>query len=598
MTDTSSHSDAPLSSPFQEEIDLDNYYASESSKRVLLSINQAVADGTRLMVLTGEEGSGKTMLCNKLDRDPQDVFTTVFFPRTVDSFEDVVRIVALGLGLDLKQGDESRTVDTLLDEISEVMVQGGLPLFLIFDEAENIYLATLERIRKMLDRLSEDGGRIHVLFAGRKTFLENCQQLSMCAFTNNEEYQINLDPLSEEETVSYIQYCSSKIPGIDSVALFTPEVIKNIYEISGGNFRMINILAEEAVQKDGDDTSFMVLLENVKEEGQGEAKGRDVFQLVQQYFQQYRSYLPYAAVFAGILCIGGVFLFSSDNEETDTAAAPPAEILREVEKPVVIKIEPAKQVEAEISTSVKIPNVVSVQETSPPIVTNDEPKQIATENVAQQLPEVEIEVEQQTKFSDPSQEQPVQIEDDPVQEVVAQEAKPVKPIIETPVEDVVEIVTLVRDSKTKKRPGRLPKTTQVTIKEQIKKEKSRNEVREVIASNAHFTIEQLYKKRLMAGSSWYNNQKNDKYTVQLMVLTSETAEKNLKKMLREDRYRQEAGNFYIFKKLSTSDTLFVFYGEYSTIAKARLAQNSLPRFLRDHKPYAISIKGAMAKVRR
>lgn len=598
MTDTSSHSDDPLSSPFQEEIDLDNYYASESSKRVLLSINQAVADGTRLMVLTGEEGSGKTMLCNKLDRDPQDVFTTVFFPRTVDSFEDVVRIVALGLGLDLKQGDESRTVDTLLDEISEVMVQGGLPLFLIFDEAENIYLATLERIRKMLDRLSEDGGRIHVLFAGRKTFLENCQQLSMCAFTNNEEYQINLDPLSEEETVSYIQYCSSKIPGIDSVALFTPEVIKNIYEISGGNFRMINILAEEAVQKDGDDTSFMVLLENVKEEGQGEAKGRDVFQLVQQYFQQYRSYLPYAAVFAGILCIGGVFLFSSDNEETDTAAAPPAEILREVEKPVVIKIEPAKQVETGMSTSVKIPNAVSVQETSPPIVTNDEPKQIATENVAQQLPEVEIEVEQQTKFSDPSQEQPVQIEDDPVQEVVAQEAKPVKPIIETPVEDVVEIVTLVRDSKTKKRPGRLPKTTQVTIKEQIKKEKSRNEVREVIASNAHFTIEQLYKKRLMAGSSWYNNQKNDKYTVQLMVLTSETAEKNLKKMLREDRYRQEAGNFYIFKKLSTSDTLFVFYGEYSTIAKARLAQNSLPRFLRDHKPYAISIKGAMAKVRR
>ena len=123
-------------------------------------------------------------------------------------------------------------------------------------------------------------------------------------------------------------------------------------------------------------------------------------------------------------------------------------------------------------------------------------------------------------------------------------------------------------------------------------------MREVIASNAHFTVEQLYKKRLMAGSSWYNQAKNDKYTVQVMVLTSDTAEGNLKKMLLEERYRQEAGNFYIFKKHSTSDTIFVFYGEYPTISQARLAQNSLPQFLRKHKPYAISVKGAMAKVRR
>lgn len=123
-------------------------------------------------------------------------------------------------------------------------------------------------------------------------------------------------------------------------------------------------------------------------------------------------------------------------------------------------------------------------------------------------------------------------------------------------------------------------------------------MREVIATNAHFTVDQLYKKRLMAGTPWYNNEKNHKYTVQIMVLTSDTAEANLKKMLQEDSYRQEAGNFYIFKKVTTSDTLFVFYGEYATIAEARLAQNNLPQFLRSHKPYAISIKGAMAKVRR
>jgi septal ring-binding cell division protein DamX len=126
----------------------------------------------------------------------------------------------------------------------------------------------------------------------------------------------------------------------------------------------------------------------------------------------------------------------------------------------------------------------------------------------------------------------------------------------------------------------------------------RNAVQEVIASNARFTADQLYKKRVMAGSPWYNHKKDDKYTVQLMVLKSASVEENFKEMLQEDRYRQEAGNFFIFRKLATSNTLFIFYGEYATIFQTRLAQSSLPQFLRDHKPYAISVKGAIAKVRR
>jgi septal ring-binding cell division protein DamX len=87
------------------------------------------------------------------------------------------------------------------------------------------------------------------------------------------------------------------------------------------------------------------------------------------------------------------------------------------------------------------------------------------------------------------------------------------------------------------------------------------------------------------------------YTVQLMALASWTAEQNLKKLLAEHRYRQEAGNFYIFKQTAASKNIFVFYGEYPTLERARLVRDSLPKFLRDHKPYALSIKGAIAKVR-
>lgn len=596
MTETPLHTETEEQSPFQEEIVLDNYFVTENTEKILHSINQAIANGVRIIVLSGDEGSGKTMLCHELDRDSQETCKTIFFPRTVDSFEDVVRIVALGLGFDPQVGGDARTIDEVLEEISASLKSDGEPLLLIFDEAENIYLATLERIRKMLDRLSESGGHIHVLFSGRNTFIENCQQLSMCDFQNKEEHHAQIEPLSETETADYLFHSCSKLTDVDEGMIFSPEVVHNIYQISGGNFRMTNILAEEAIQKDGDNTSFMVLLENVKEETVEAGKNNGFIVLFKEYVEQCRTYLPHTGVGVGVVLLGLLFLLWGKGEEREIQPEPT--VVEKVDDSLTIKPEPEKK-------SVE-PNVL-IDTTTPAITPqagmgsiNGEGKEalVVQEKVAEQIPEVEIDVQQQTEFSTPVEETSMD-----VKEVVEKSTEGPPPVIlatkvSRKTKELVEIVELLRVDTTKKRPGKLPKTTQVTIKEQAIKQKHRNEVREVIASNAHFTIEQLYKKRLMAGTSWYNNKKNHKYTVQLMVLTSETAEGNLKEMLQEDRYRQEAGKFYIFKKLSTSDTLFVFYGEYDTIAQARLAQNSLPQFLRKHKPYAISVKGAMAKVRR
>jgi type II secretory pathway predicted ATPase ExeA/septal ring-binding cell division protein DamX len=599
MIETPLHTEREEQSPFQEEIVLDNYFATENAEKILRSVNQAIADGVRLVVLSGDEGSGKTMLCHKLDSDPQQTCKTVFFPRTVDSFEDVVRIVALGLGLDPQVGGDARTIDEVLEEISTSLISVGEPLLLIFDEAENIYLATLERIRKMLDRLSGSGAHIHVLFSGRTTFLENCQQLSMCDFQNKEEHHVLIEPLTEIETADYLFHSCSKLVDVECGMIFTPEVVRNIYHVGGGNFRMTNILAEEAVQKDGDNTSFMVLLENVKEDAveSGESRGLGMF--LKNYADQYRAYIPHTSIGVGIVLLCILFLFGGDGEQDEMQA----------EIPVIEKVDDSPTIKPELETSnaepevvIDIPKQVITPQTEMGTQIEEVKEPVVVEEKGESpLPEVEIDVQQQTEFSSPALEK-----SEGMNEVTSETAEGVPPVLLTskvvnktkePIEHV-EIVELLRDSSSKRRPGRLPKTTRVTIKEQAVKEKPRNEVREVIASNAHFTVEQLYKKRLMAGTSWYNNKKNHKYTVQVMVLTSETAEGNLKKMLQEDRYRQEAGNFYIFKKLSTSDTLFVFYGEYDTIAQARLAQNSLPQFLRKHKPYAISVKGAMSKVRR
>ena len=87
-------------SHFQEKAVLENYFAGANRGEVLSQLKEAMQKGVTLMVLTGEEGSGKTMICRLLERETLPPCRTIFFSRTVDSFEEVVRIIAIRLGLD------------------------------------------------------------------------------------------------------------------------------------------------------------------------------------------------------------------------------------------------------------------------------------------------------------------------------------------------------------------------------------------------------------------------------------------------------------------------------------------------------------------
>jgi septal ring-binding cell division protein DamX len=107
--------------------------------------------------------------------------------------------------------------------------------------------------------------------------------------------------------------------------------------------------------------------------------------------------------------------------------------------------------------------------------------------------------------------------------------------------------------------------------------------------------EQLYRDRVRASAKWLAGGYRDAYTVQLMMLASEQAEDNIKKLLVQDDYFAIRNNLYILRKKTSPPTLFVFYGTYDSMEQARQARNNMPLFLRKHHPYALSINDAMRK---
>jgi len=54
--------------PFQEKIDLENFFMDGGRAEVLARLQESIDVGVPLLVMTGEEGSGKTMLCRMLEQ--------------------------------------------------------------------------------------------------------------------------------------------------------------------------------------------------------------------------------------------------------------------------------------------------------------------------------------------------------------------------------------------------------------------------------------------------------------------------------------------------------------------------------------------------
>ncbi len=569
-------------SPFAEAIVLERFYAGAGRGDVLARMQDAVASGVSLMVLSGGEGSGKTMMCRMLEHEIEDSTITIFFPHTVESFEDVVRKIFKRLGLQPPAADDKKNIDVAVERINAFLSQRAKGLLIIFDEAENIYLATLERIRKMLDRITAAGGRIHILFSGRKTFLENCEQLSLCDFRNSDDLHFDLSPLSEAETEEYLRICVEGLTNPDVQKIINDEVIRNIHSLAKGNFRTINVLANESLRSQGNDTSFMELLENVKDEVGAVA---DKIPPVMPLVKRFSPYLPWiGGALGALLLLFILFQSPADKSETKPDVPPsPADVAQGVGDR---KEEP--QPLAQAGSPEESPLPIQPEPATAP----GSPGAVKEEGVGT-APEIELldttadagkKGEEPTKIArkTPEEEEPA------IAKAVAPppSATPGKP---APVA-AAKVVELRQTPPLKVKPAAQSEASAGTIKTP-----KTTESQPAVPATATLSVDQLFQRRLAAGSAWLTGIKDNLYTIQLMVLTSKNAEMNFKKMLAQPNYRQEAGNFYVFRRTTTPEVL-VFYGVYQTNDKARLAQSNLPEFLDEHQPYTISIKGAVAKV--
>lgn len=456
-----------------------------------------------------------------------------------------------------------------------------------------------------------------MLLSGRASLRGNLEQLDLCNFEQISEKQFFLSPLDENDTWKYLNFCMQVQKENGPREVFAKEAADKIASMARGNLRMINILAEESLKSSSADTSFMVLLDHVNDSCSIEEMLPNSPGILQRVLERLPlTQKQLAAGGGGLLLLILILVFSGDDEQGVTeqvqkgeeqVASSPSIEKKVTLKPVEVsgEKESGKTAPAMVAEKIQPPVVtiapVEIAVASPPVerVTSSEesilpPSVDETPEPVHPPPAVKTEEPTPPSGGPVAQvERPApvperQVENEVAEELVSSASTPVEIAPVEILESVAEPVVPELLAHGKFLPGGATKRI-VAVREKqlagLKKEVSGKEGDPVLVD------------MIGAGEEWQAGTMDDQFTIQLMVLTSDQAEENLKRIVSQEEYSEVVDRLVVLKRPSDPPVVLVFYGIYPTMAAARNARTNLPLFFRKYHPYAISVRGAVEKGR-
>lgn len=559
-------------SPFDHGI----FFPDSGRKSTLETLRNAVAGAASLITCIGEEGYGKTMLFKILENELPESYLVISFPSSVDSFDYILQIIALKLDLTFSPDNNSLGNSQLVLELSRILREQKKRLMIIIDEAEKLYLATLERIRKMIDLVNTDEVLLQIILFGRPGLQGHIEQLALCTFMDAHEVHLVLPPLTAEDTFQYLNFCMQQHPGSEGKNIFSLEVAAKILTMSHGNFRKINSLAEDSLRSSShgaNETSFMVLLEHVRDTD-NPALGKAPANPLPLTFLRNKTILGGGA----LLLLALALLFSNREEQKpaieptpqevqiSTQSAPPAttpETQEQIAQPVKLESATEPATESAIPTGPISPAPTMEPETAPgqPVLAP------AEATIAEP--------------SQPAAPPTTETAEDAVQPATESSVQPLpETIIPAGATETSKARTIIADKFPQKN-----KTPLLTSKPIAKNKELRPNITHTLPP-----------KNLAAGEKWLSGEKNDQFTLQLMVLTGSKAEEQLTEILLNKENQRESEKFIVLKKPTSPPTFILFYGEYPTVTSASHARDKLLPTLQKYAPYPISVKQAVKKI--
>jgi type II secretory pathway predicted ATPase ExeA len=216
-------------------------YPSRQHARALSLLEYGLETQAGFGLLTGDVGSGKTTLTRQLIRQLDRRVTVGLISNTHRGFRSIHPWALSALSIAPADDSEIAVYEALVDTFVATYARGKRTL-LIVDEAQNLGRDLLEELRVLSNVNSEKDVVLQVLLVGQPELRRTLARADLRQFAQRISVDFHLRPLDREETGAYILHRVRTAGGRD--ALFRPEVLGRVHELTGGVPRLINQLCD------------------------------------------------------------------------------------------------------------------------------------------------------------------------------------------------------------------------------------------------------------------------------------------------------------------------------------------------------------------
>ncbi|EWH08744.1 MSHA biogenesis protein MshM [Catenovulum agarivorans DS-2] len=216
-----------------------------SHHEALQTLITALKMGEGFVKVTGEVGTGKTLLCRKLMNDLGDEFVTAYIPNPYLNPDELRHAVAQELAIDSENCASAALTQKIQQKLIDICAQGK-QLVLILDEAQVLPDESLEALRLFTNLETENSKLMQLVLFAQPELDNRLEQHNFRQIKQRITFSIRLDQLQSEQIQAYLHHRMT-IAGYQGMPIFTLPVCKLLFQASQGTPRIINILAHKCL---------------------------------------------------------------------------------------------------------------------------------------------------------------------------------------------------------------------------------------------------------------------------------------------------------------------------------------------------------------
>jgi len=231
--------------PFRITPHTDFFFGGANRGPTLEALLYAITHDEGIVKVSGEVGSGKTMLCRVLMERLPDQVRTILLANPSLSRDEI--IYAIGEELDIKPQTERLSVMLLkLQEHLITLYSENQRVVLLIDEAHAMPQETLEQIRLLSNLETSHSKLLQIVMFGQPELDEHLNQPHMRQLKERITHSFRLEPLLRSDIEAYLDF-RMRAAGYRGPNVFSPDAVRGIVKASEGLTRRVNILADKSL---------------------------------------------------------------------------------------------------------------------------------------------------------------------------------------------------------------------------------------------------------------------------------------------------------------------------------------------------------------